>query len=870
MEQAGLAIGQLLGHYRIEEKLGEGGMGVVYRAVDTRLERIVAIKLLRANALRDPDRRRRFVLEAKAASALNHPNIIIIHAIEQSDGIDYIVMEFVTGRTLGQVIASGLTVDQSLNYALQIASALARAHSAGIIHRDIKPENIIVTSDQVKILDFGLAKLAREADELTGLAASAGQLPQFTTAPGLTIPGATMGTLAYMSPEQVRGEKLDARSDIFAFGAVLYEMVTSRRAFSHESLTAVIDETPEPPARLNPSIPARLDRIIGKALEKELERRYQSAEEMLADLQELKTGAERWRVARPALMISVGLVVLAIAISVGVLRRRAAQARPVRATFSQVTDLPGRELFPSLSSDGKLLAYMSRVSGKWDIYVQPLAGGSPANLTADDPAGGSEPAFSPDSRRIAFRSTRDGGGIYVMAPDGTAVRRVVAEGFNPAWSSDGREIIYDTEDVLYPESRYGVSQLWAVDVASGRKRLITKGDAVQPNSSPHGYRIAYWGREGGMPDLWTVAADGSAPVRITNDKFYDWNPVWSPDGKYLYFSSSRGGSMNLWRVAVDEKTGAALGAPEPITTPATFSGHLSISADGKTLAYSQQTRGSEVRKVAFDPASGKAIGAAVPVIRGTSGAGSPDVSPDGTFLTFVSPDTEHVFVSRTDGTGSRQITNGEYKDRFPRWSPDGKRIVFYRSSNGRAQVWAVNVDGSRLQQLTNFASGAVAPNWSPDGTRLAYSSNRAQRAFLYDLSKPWSEQAAAPLPALGPPDTWFEAWSWSHDGHRIAGHREDKAGVLSGVIVYDLRSGKYTRLTEQGRSPVWLKDDRRILYYQEDKLFLVDSESRKTEQVLSVAPYHITWAISVAPDNQTIYFSLVMEEADIWLAKLDQ
>ena len=869
MDQPALFSGQRLGHYTIEEQLGAGGMGVVYRAFDTRLDRPVAIKVLRPETVRDEDRKQRFVREAKAASALNHPNIITIYAIEESGGLDYIVMEYVPGQTLEVLLRSPLELRKVIDYALQISSALARAHSAEIVHRDIKPDNMIVSDEgHLKVLDFGLAKLTGEKPRSAEHAAAAAVPTPVTDekSAALTIPGTTMGTLAYMSPEQARGETLDARTDLFAFGAVLYEMATGKRAFSRLGTRSVIDEQPEPPSRVNPSLPSALERIILKALEKRREQRYQSTAEMQADLQRLKSSMEGSRLTRPAIIAALGFAVLTLVIAFALLRKHPGP-RPVQ--FTQLTDLPGRELFPSLSPDGKMLAFQSRVSGKWDIYVQPVSGGSPTNLTPDASPGNSEPAFSPDGQSIAFRSGRDGGGIFIMTAAGQSPHKISDSGFNPAWSPDGREIVFDTEDVLHPESRYGVSQLWAVEAAAGRKRMITSGDAVQPNWSPHGNRIAYWSQRAGQSDLWTIAADGTAPVRVTDDKPYDWNPVWSPDGKYLYFSSNRGGSMNLWRIAIDEKSGRVLGVPEPLNTPSPFSGHMSISRDGKLLAFAQESGTAEVRKVLFDPVRASVLGAAVPVTRGTTGAGSPDVSPDGNWLAFISPKLEHIYIARTDGTGVLQVTDGAYKDRFPRWSPDGKRLAFYSNHGKGAQAWIVNSDGTGLQQVTDFAQGAVAPNWSPDGVHLVYSSNRGQGAWIMDLRRPWSLQEPQALPAFGPPGTWFEAWSWSHDGQRIAGHRLSTNGLLSGVAVYDLRTGKYDRLTDFGNSPAWLKDDRRLLFYREDRLYLVDSVSRKTELVLSVAPYHITWTISVAPDNQTIYFSLVMDEADIWLARLE-
>lgn len=440
-------IGHTLGHYRIEAKLGEGGMGVVYKALDTHLDRPVAIKILRPDAVANPERKRRFVQEAKAASALNHPNILHIYDIDQAAGVDFIAMEHVPGKTLDQWIGrKGLALGEALRYAVQIADALAKAHGAGIVHRDIKPANIMVTGDAlVKLLDFGLAKLTEpiESDELA---------PTETLKPH-TEEGTIVGTVAYMSPEQAEGKKVDARSDIFSFGSVLYEMVTGRRAFPGETklstLSAILHKEP-PPLE---GAPPELEKIITRCLRKDPERRIQHMVDVKLALEDLKEESDSGKLAvsvspRPRVSVSAALLIAGILVlaAAGVvwIWRLARSPEPVAApALTRLTSDSGLTTDPALSLDGKLLAYASDRSGKGDldIWVRQIGGGEPIPLT-QDPADDREPTFSPDGTMIGFRSEREGGGIYVVSALGGLPRKIAPEGRRPRFSPDGSQIAY--------------------------------------------------------------------------------------------------------------------------------------------------------------------------------------------------------------------------------------------------------------------------------------------------------------------------------------------------------------------------------------------------------------------------------------------
>ncbi|PYK90436.1 MAG: hypothetical protein DME40_08345 [Verrucomicrobia bacterium] len=404
-----------------------------------------------------------------------------------------------------------------------------------------------------------------------------------------------------------------------------------------------------------------------------------------------------------AMAVALGAIAVLGALWYLVLRPGSAireTAKPItNVNFTQLTDLPGPEYFPSLSPDGKSLIYVSRASGNWDIYLQRVGGRNPTNLTKGSTADDTQPAFSPDGERIVFRSEREGGGIYLMGATGESARRLSDFGYNPVWSPDGERVLVATESVIQPSTRPTKSQLWTIKVSDGDRRLVTEGDALQPSWSPHGDRIAYWGRpQGGQGDIWTISADGRNAVRVTSEPSMDWNPVWSPDGRYLYFCSDRTGNMNIWRVPIAEKTGRLLGTPEAVTSGAGASTeHISLAQDGRRIAYVAHEEIKNLKKVTFDPSTEKIAGEPVPITRGSLQCFFPDPSPDGDWLAYYSlGKQEDIFIIHADGTDMRQLTDDVFKDREPRWSPDGKRIAF---TSDRSKT-----------PLISFQSGKPGPN----------------------------------------------------------------------------------------------------------------------------------------------------------------
>jgi Tol biopolymer transport system component/serine/threonine protein kinase len=878
-----LAAGQRLGPYEILGPLGAGGMGEVYRARDPRLERDVAIKVLPEHFVDDADSLARFQAEAKAIAALSHPNIVAIFDTGQHGDQLYVVTELLEGETLRSRLRQGpFGARKAAEHAARVAQGLAAAHDKGIVHRDIKPENLFLLNDgRVKILDFGLA---RQDPILEG----SGDLSSSPTAARPTNPGAMIGTVGYLSPEQARGDPADHRSDIFSLGAVLYEMLTGHRAFKGTSpaelLSSVLRDEPPAPSESEHRIPRALDLIVHHCLEKNPDERFQSARDLAFHLDSLgSTSASqrvgelpspetrRWQRLLPAGLAALVLLGAGFEIGrrVGVSSRGGGRAAPL--SFQQVTDQPGEERQARLGPGGTNFVFVSDASGNPDIYLQRVGGRNPVNLTPDSPEADTAPALSPDGDRIAFCSERDGPkSIYVMGSTGESVKRLTDFGHDPAWSPDGKQIVFSDRDGQDPWSRITPAHLWIVPSSGGDVRQLTReGDAVQPSWSPGGRRIAYWGLKGGsgQRDIWTIPADATGeptPVTVTSDATMDWDPVWSPDGRSLYFASERGGSMNLWRVGIEETSGRPRGEPEPVTTPSRTSGSISFSRDGRLLMFVSSDRRSSIQRLGIDPATGHVTEPPRPAFQGSRVIYTQDISPDGEWIAFTPlGGREDLFVVKSDGTGYRQITDDAARDRGPKWSPDGKRIAFYSDRSGRYETWTIRPDGSGLEQLTKATGpGRTEVTWSPDGKRIA--TNDGAHTWIEDLTQPRAQRQAEALPVLEGGQA-LQPRSWSPDGRLLAGSLTFYLSPNSVTLLYSFATRTYTALPEGRGLPAWLSDSRRLLVARYDRIVLLDTRTGRATPVLDAAAQ----GISVSRDNRWVSYIETRAQSDVWLATLE-
>lgn len=872
--------GKAIGTYKIEKLLGVGGMGEIYLAQDEKLKRKVALKILPAEFISSDERVRRFQLEARAISTLNHPNIVTIFDVGTTEGINYIATEFVEGKTLRELTGSGITIKEALDIVIQSCEALSVAHSAGIIHRDIKPENIMLRPDgYVKILDFGLAKLSDvNLNTFRNLA---------NTAKGVII-----GTPAYMSPEQVADEKVDHRTDLWSLGVVLYELLTGVNPFKKESRQAtfqsVLAEEPPPASYFNPEISSELEHILIKALEKDADLSYQTATDLRADLKRVKreldsspawnknsrqTAAVFGPTNNGKYFYAIGIPTISILLFFSIwflfFKGNEPQLNAPDWTLAKNMHLSshsGTEFYPSLSPDGKTFVYAARSNEDYDIFFQRVGGKNAVNLTEGSEKDDTQPVFSPDGERIAFRSEGEPRGIYVMGASGENPRRIADFGYHPSWSPDGKEIVVSTHSQDIPAVR-SPSSLWIINVESSEKRLLVENFSMQPAWSPGGHRIAYWTTEvGGRRDIATISAAGGEPVIITDKGNTNWNPVWSPDGKYLYFASDRGGSMAFWRVRIDEVSGKVLEEPEVVPTPANFNRHLSFSRDGKRMIYVQTINQSNLKAVAFDPKNERLAGEPFWITDGNREVSLPELSPDGN--TFVlrqfSQTQEDIILINRDGTNQRELTNDKSFDRYVRWSPDGKKLIFASDRSGNYEIWMIDSDGTNLRQLTFIKDNAASiPAWSPDGTKISFDDTK--HSYILDLRKEWNEQNPVKLPPAG--DSYFRVWDWSSDGSKLLGYFE--GGNERGMAVYFFETNSYRKINDLVRFPFWLPDNHRFIYAQGGKVFITDSETGKNGEIEELSKEQIR-SIRISRDGSLLYYTVVSSESDIWLLDLTQ
>lgn len=818
-------INKKIGRYTIKEVLGKGGMGEVYLAEDTRLNRKVALKLLPESFASDRSRLNRFEQEARAASALNHPNILTVHEFGSEDGVHFLATELIEGETLREKLGGGeISLTDALEIVAQIVFALSAAHAAGILHRDLKPENIMIRADGiVKVLDFGLAKL-------TGLSAERIDSEGETLAkmPTQTRPGILLGTLLYMSPEQARGQKLDARSDIFSLGIIIYEMFARIEPFGRPTqsdiIAAILTENPPPLSQVRADAPAELERIVGKALKKNKDERYQTTRDLLNDIKSLRremefaanphrttngdtTGratedfpASNLAVRRQFSMANAALILTAAILAAAAVWwfavKNGNQIEPLQPSSLNTVEIvnwrnaPG-EIYSvgSFSPDGKMLAFASTRSGTKNIWVKQISGGESVQITKDE-FSNQNPIWSPNGDEIAFYSLRSGTpGIW----------RTSAFGGNPTFIKaiqDGGMSLkcWSKKDVIYYKAN---GNLFALDIKSGQTKQLTNFDAEKIiadsiSISPDEKYIGYITFENEKYAIWEMPAHGdSSPKQIVSFSNEIKNTVWHPDGKRIFYSESIDGIFQIFAINVDGGKSSQITVGDKDVFP------LDVSADGAKILYGASKEESDLWSVNIENREES------PFASDINAELWADISPDGKFVAFQSirnlSQGNRLFKGAilTKPTDSDAPPFQLAAEGFlPVWSPVGGQLAFMRVAGETFNLWTVKAAGGEEKQLTNgegipSVEFSVLPynrtqarnfSWSPDGKKIAYISDRSGQRNIWLIDADGANNTQ--LTNNSDSNLFLYCPLWSSDGRRIIYSAQTNQPSADGKKIY--------------------------------------------------------------------------------------
>ncbi len=893
---ATLQSGQTLSHYQVLAWLGRGGMGEVYLAEDTRLGRRVALKLLPTAFSQDAERVRRFEREARAASALNHPNIITIHEISTEGDTHFIATEYIEGETLRAHLANhSASFKTALEIAIQIASALEAAHHAGIIHRDIKPENVMIRPDGlVKILDFGIAKLAEMRNE------------EAETSRPSTLPGMIVGTANYMAPEQAQGKTIDARNDIFSFGIVFYEMLTGRRPFAGEtaleSISSMLKDEPVPMRRMLPAVPGEIERIVNKTLRKDREERYQTAKELLLDLKEAKRDLEfhdQWerstiphqdaaetqllpitttnenrnqatssaeylvtQVKNHKFLYLAFTVLLMAGIGFGIYRYsdRAPINNPFESVkITRITDSGKVGYVVALSRDGKWLVYSIREGDKASVWLKQVAiPDSNTQIVPPAPVKYRGFAFSPDGNYLYY-TVEEGAlsncTLYQMPVLGGGTARKLMSGINGgiSFSPDGKQITYGVENLADDESLLMVAN---TDGSEQRRLVMLKGNDEIGSSrgrwSPDGKSIAVFvGTNNPLTrELATVSVATGEITRLKTHKFSEFGLwEWLPDGKGFVVLAREDTAHNnsFWLISYPSEEA------QKITNDLNnvFS-WMSLAADANILATVQ---GSATSSIWIAPVGDTAR--ATQVNAGSNNVGDPQWTPDGKLVYNRGlGDRQDIYLIDPQGGSPKRLTSNSNTNRYPRVSPDGRYIVYYSFQAGSPSIWRMDIDGSNPKQLTTEFS--LNPSISPNGQEIIYEVG-------VDTLRVWKVGIDGGQPVqLTDKESRFPVFS--PDGKQFACHWWDDPNSPQKIAIIPSTGGKPVKtFALKGEGYRWMPDGRSLAYFvRKDGVWSQPIDGGTPKQLTNFTGDGIT-SFDFSRDGKQIAFTRMTNTSDVVL-----